>query len=123
KQAMIAPLQRENDAGIKVISVDTLISNGDYASGPVTFPLSYIGTDNVQGGKIAGDALIKAIGNKGGIFIENVKPGISTTDQRQQGCIEAIQATNGAVPLVGYNSNGDSSAVASTHTSAWLTSR
>ena len=103
KQAMIAPLMRANDAGIKVISVDTFIGNGDYVNGPVTFPLSYIGSDNVQGGKIAGEALIKAIGNKGGIYIENVTPGISTTDQRQQGCIEAIQATNGAGTLDGYN--------------------
>ncbi len=122
KQAMIAPLQRANDAGIKVISVDTFIGNGDYASGPVTFPLSYIGSDNVQGGKIAGEALIKAMGNKGGIYIENVTPGISTTDQRQQGCIEAIQATNGAVTLVGFNYNGDSSAVASQQVSALLSS-
>src|SRR3989440_6629099 len=113
KQAMIAPLMRANDAGIKVISVDTFIGNGDYAHGPVTFPLSYIGSDNVQGGKIAGQALIKAIGNKGGVFIENVTPGISTTDQRQQGCIEAVKATNGAVTLVGFNYKGDSSAVAS----------
>jgi len=37
KQAMIAPLQRAHDAGIKVISVDTFIGNGDYTSGPVTF--------------------------------------------------------------------------------------
>ena len=36
---MIAPLQNANNAGIKVISVDTFIGNGDYSSGPVTFPL------------------------------------------------------------------------------------
>ena len=122
KQAMIAPLQRAHDAGIKVISVDTFIGNGDYASGPVTFPLSYIGSDNVQGGKIAGEALIKAIGNKGGIYIENVTPGISTTDQRQQGCIEAIQATNGAVTLVGNNYDNDSAATASQQVSSFLAS-
>src|SRR5215469_12293206 len=122
KQAMIAPLQRAHDAGIKVISVDTFIGNGDYASGPVTFPLSYIGSDNVQGGKIAGEALIKAIGNKGGIYIENVTPGISTTDQRQQGCIEAIQATNGAVTLVGSNYDSDSAATASQQVSSLLAS-
>jgi ribose transport system substrate-binding protein len=122
KQAMIAPLMRANDAGIKVISVDTFIGNGDYTSGPVTFPLSYIGSDNVQGGKIAGEALIKAIGNKGGIYIENTIPGISTTDQRQQGCIEAIQATNGAVTLVGSNYDSDSSATASQQVSALLSS-
>src|SRR5437588_10250048 len=122
KQAMIAPLTRANDAGIKVISVDTFIGNGDYTSGPVTFPLSYIGSDNVQGGKIAGQALIKAIGNKGGIYIENVTPGISTTDQRQQGCVEAIQATNGVVTLVGSNYDNDSAAVASQQVSALLSS-
>ncbi len=122
KQAMIAPLQRANDAGIKVISVDTFIGNGDYTAGPVTFPLSYIGSDNVEGGKIAGQALIKAIGGKGGIYIENVTPGISTTDQRQQGCIEAIQATNGAVKLVGFNYDNDSSATASQQVSALLSS-
>jgi ribose transport system substrate-binding protein len=122
KQAMIAPLQRANDAGIKVISVDTFIGNGDYTSGPVTFPLSYIGSDNVQGGKIAGEALIKAIGNKGGLYIENVIPGVSTTDQRQQGCEQAIQATNGAVTLVGSNYDNDSAATASQQVSALLSS-
>jgi ribose transport system substrate-binding protein len=122
KQAMIAPLQRANDAGIKVISVDTFIGNGDYTAGPVTFPLSYIGSDNVQGGMIAGQALIKAIGNKGGIYIENVTPGVSTTDQRQQGCEQAIQATNGAVKLVGSNYDNDSAATASQQVSSFLAS-
>jgi len=122
KQAIIAPLQRANDAGIKVISVDTFIGNGDYTSGPVTFPLSYIGSDNVQGGMIAGQALIKSIGNKGGIYIENVTPGISTTDQRQQGCEQAIKATNGAVTLVGSNYDNDSAATASQQVSALLSS-
>lgn len=120
KQAMIAPLQRAYNAGIKVISVDTFIGNGDYVNGPVTFPLSYIGSDNVQGGVIAGQALIKAIGGKGKIYIQNVKPGISTTDQREQGCKQAIQATNGAVTLVGVDYNGDSAAVAAEQTSALL---
>lgn len=120
KQAMIEPLKRANDAGIKVITVDTYIGNGDYANGPVTFPLSYIGSDNVQGGKIACEALIKSIGNKGKIYIQNVKPGISTTDQREQGCKEAIQATNGAVTLAGVDYNDDSAAKAAEQTAAAL---
>ncbi len=122
KQAMVAPLQRANDAGIKVISVDTFIGNGDYANGPVTFPLSYIGSDNTQGGMIAGQSLIKAMGNKGGIFIENTIAGTSTTDQRQQGCEQAVQATNGAVKLLGTNYDNDSAATASQQVSALLSS-
>ncbi|GAC1366657.1 MAG: ABC transporter substrate-binding protein [Ktedonobacteraceae bacterium] len=120
KQAMIAPLQRANDAGIKIISVDTYLGDGDYANGPVKFPISYIGSDNLQGGKIAGEALIKAIGGKGAIYIQNVKPGISTTDQRADGCKAAIDATNGAVTLAGLDYNNDSSANAAQQTAAVL---
>lgn len=120
KQAMVEPLKRANDAGIKVISVDTFIGDGDYEKGPVTFPLSYIGSDNRQGGKIACDALIKAIGGKGKLYIQNVKPGISTTDQREQGCKDAINVTNGAVTLVGTDYNDDSSAKAAEQTAAVL---
>lgn len=120
KQAMIEPLKRAADAGIKVISVDTFIGDGDYEKGPVTFPLSYIGSDNQQGGKIACEALIKAIGGKGKLYIQNVKPGISTTDQREQGCKDAINATNGTVTLVGTDYNDDSAAKAAEQTTAVL---
>jgi ribose transport system substrate-binding protein len=120
KQAMVEPMRRAYDAGIKVISVDTFVGDGDYVNGPVTFPLSYIGSDNVLGGKIACDALIEDMGGSGKIYIQNVKPGISTTDQRQQGCEEAIEATNGAVELVGVDFNDDSSAIAAEQTAAVL---
>ncbi|MFN8531538.1 MAG: substrate-binding domain-containing protein, partial [Anaerolineae bacterium] len=48
-QQSIPVLQAANDAGIPVITVDTYIGDGDYANGEVTFPLSYIGSDNTQG--------------------------------------------------------------------------
>ena len=47
KEAMVAPLQKAQDAGLPLLTVDTFIGDGDYANGPVTFPLSYIGSDNV----------------------------------------------------------------------------
>ncbi len=120
KQSLIEPMKRANDAGIPVISVDTFIGDGDYVNGPVTFPLSYIGSDNVQGGEIACNALIKAIGGTGSIYIQNVNPGISTTDQREQGCKNAIDATNGQVTLQGVDYNGDSAATAAQQTAAVL---
>jgi ribose transport system substrate-binding protein len=118
KQAMIEPLQRANAAGIPVISVDTFIGDGDYANGPVTFPLSYIGSDNTQGGMIGCQALLSASGGTGKFYIQNVKPGISTTDQREEGCREAIQAAGAT--LVGVDYNGDSAAVAAQQTQALL---
>ncbi len=120
KQAMIEPIKAAYDKGIQIISVDTFIGNGDYEKGPVTFPLSYIGSDNVEGGKIACKAIIDSIGGKGKLYIQNVKPGISTTDQREEGCKEAIQATNGAVTLVGVDYNDDNSGKAAEQTAAVL---
>jgi ribose transport system substrate-binding protein len=120
KEAMIKPLQRAHDANIKVISVDTYIGDGDYAHGPVTFPISYIGSDNVEGGRMAGIALIKALGGSGKIYIQNVNMHISTNAQREQGCRSAIQATNGAVTLVGVDYNNDNPTTARQQTTVML---
>ncbi len=120
KQAMIEPLQRANDAGIQVISVDTFIGDGDYENGPVTFPLSYIGSDNLQGGQIGCEALLKSSGGAGKFYIQNVKPGISTTDQREQGCKQAIQAAGARATLVGVDYNDDSAANAAQQTTGVL---
>ncbi len=120
KEAMIEPLKRAHDTGIKIVSVDTYIGDGNYAKGPVTFPISYIGSDNVEGGRMAGIALIKALGGQGKIYIQNVNPGISTNAQREQGCRSAIKATNGAVMLVGVQYDNDNPTTARQQTAAIL---
>ncbi|MEZ4670038.1 MAG: ABC transporter substrate-binding protein [Anaerolineae bacterium] len=105
KEQSIPVLQKASDAGIPVITVDTFIGDGDYANGPVTFPLSYIGSDNVQGGYIACSALADALGSGAKIYISNVRPGISTTDQREEGCKNAAADRGLEVVRVDYNDN------------------
>ena len=105
KQQSIPVLQKANDAGIPVITVDTFIGDGDYANGEVKFPLSYIGSDNVQGGYIACSALGDKLGKGAKIYISNVKPGISTTDQREEGCKNAAKDKGLEVVRVDYNNN------------------
>jgi len=85
---LVEPLRRAHDAGIPVITVDTFIGSGKYqtGSGEADFPLSYIASDNVMGGRMAARALAGAIGEGGGkVYVSNIKPGVSTTDQREQG--------------------------------------
>jgi ribose transport system substrate-binding protein len=81
-QGMIAPIQAALDAGIPVFCVDTTI-NSD-------IQLADVSTDNVEGGRLAARGLAEAIGEQGKVFVINVTPGISTTDQRQQGFEEEI---------------------------------
>lgn len=87
KVQLVEPLRKAFDAGIAIITVDTFIGNGVYqtGSGDADFPLSYIASDNVLGGRIAARALAAAIGGEGKVYVSNVKPGISTTDQREEG--------------------------------------
>jgi len=87
KTQMIQPLKKAFDAGIQVVCVDTFIGTGVFQTGKgdADFPISYVASDNVLGGRMAARALAKAIGEKGKVYVSNVKPGISTTDQREQG--------------------------------------
>lgn len=89
---LVEPLRKAHDAGIPVITVDTFIGTGQYqtGAGDADFPLSYIASDNVLGGKIAARALASAIGGEGKVYVSNVKPGISTTDQREAGFKQAM---------------------------------
>ncbi len=119
KEAMIAPLQKASDTGLPLLTVDTFIGDGDYTNGPVTFPLSFIASDNKLGGVIACDALIEAIGGKGKIYIQNVKPGISSTDAREEGCKEAV-AKHPDVTLVGVDYNDDDPSKAQAQVEAML---
>ncbi len=119
KEAMVAPLQAAYDAGLPLLTNDTFIGDGDYLNGPVTFPLSYIGSDNVLGGEIACNALAEAIGGTGKVYIQNVKPGISTTDQREEGCKNAL-ANYPDIELVGVDYNEDDPSKAQAQTEATL---
>ena len=84
-KAMYVPIKQAADAGIKIVLVDTTLENADLA-------VSQIASDNVGGGKAAAKALSDAIGGKGKVHVNNVKPGISTTDQRAQGFEEEAKS-------------------------------
>ena len=91
---LVAPMRKAFDAGIPIVTVDTFIGDtGVYqtGAGPADFPLSYIASDNIEGGRVAAHALAKAIGDKGKVFINNTRPGVSTPDQREAGFRDGIK--------------------------------
>ena len=84
---MIEPLRRAHDAGIPVITLDTFIDDGKYqdGSGDGDFPISYIASDNLLGGRMAARAMADKVGEAGKVYVASNRPGISTTDQREAG--------------------------------------
>ncbi len=119
KEAMVAPLQKAYDAGLPLLTVDTFIGDGNYLTGTVKFPLSFIASDNELGGKLACEALADAIGKKGKVYIQNVKPGISSTDAREVGCKAAL-AEYPDITLVGVDYNDDDPSKAQAQVEAML---
>ena len=115
KTQMVQPLKKAAEAGIPVITVDTFIGTGDYQSGGGTadFPLSYVASDNVVGGRMAARALAKAIDDKGKVYVSNIKPGVSTTDQREEGFKEEMKSHPGIKVLETQFNDDDANKAAS----------
>ncbi|HUX21669.1 MAG TPA: ABC transporter substrate-binding protein, partial [Spirochaetia bacterium] len=105
--ALIAPLKKLYDSGIEIITVDTYLGDGDYSKqSDYSFPLSYIGSDNVAGGKLMGESLAKLIGEKGDVYINSTNPDVSSVNGRIEGFKQAV-AEFPNIKLVGVDYNLD----------------
>ncbi len=118
KDQMVPALQAALDAGIKIITVDTFLGDGDYVNGPVTFPISYIGSDNVEGGRISARGLAKAIGGKGTVYINSTNPNVSSVEGREQGFKEEMAKDYPDIKVLGPDYNLDDANKAAQQTAA-----
>jgi ribose transport system substrate-binding protein len=82
--ALVQPLKQANSAGIKVVLVDTTLSD-------TSFVASSIASDNYKGGQTAADALAKLVGEKGPVLLVGGQPGVSTAEQRQKGFEDGLK--------------------------------
>ena len=106
-QQMIAPLQAASEAGVKIVGVDTFLGDGDYADGPVKFPMTYIGSDNEAGGAFAAQGLAKAIGGKGKVYINSVTPNIASVELRVKGFKGEMAKNYPDIKVLGPDYNDD----------------
>jgi ribose transport system substrate-binding protein len=92
-EALIPVLKEIHESGIPIITVDTYLGDGDYSKASnYSFPLSYIGTDNVKGGQVVAEAMAKMLDGKGKVFLENTNPDVSSVIGREQGFREGLKA-------------------------------
>ena len=102
-KALFAPITAAA-ANSKIVLVDTTLEDPSMA-------VSQIASDNVGGGVTAGETLLELIGGKGKVLVVNVKPGISTTDQRGEGFEQAVEGKAG-VEYLGQEYSQDDPAIA-----------
>jgi ribose transport system substrate-binding protein len=106
------PISQAMSAGIKVVLVDTTLTD---PSGAV----SQISSDNTAGGADAFAAVKQLVPGGGQVFVVNTKPGISTTDQRTAGFAAAAKADS-KFSYVGVQYDNDTAALAAQVTLAEL---
>jgi ribose transport system substrate-binding protein len=111
-KALIAPMKQAKAAGIKIIEVDTHVTDAGIS-------ISKIASNNLEGGRQAALALAQLTGSKGEWMVMNVKPGISTTDARQKGFELQVKKYK-SVKYLGTQFDDDDPAKAASITSAQL---
>ena len=111
-KASRTPIAAAMSAGIKVVLVDTTLTD---ASGAV----SQIASDNLAGGKAAFEAIKEAVPGGGKVIAINTVAGVSTTDQRQKGFEDAAKADS-AFTLLPTQFDKDDASIAAQVTSAAL---
>src|SRR5699024_8268100 len=81
--AIVNSVMAANDADIPVITVDRASNGGEV--------LSYIASDNVAGGKMAGEYIIEQLGGKGNVVELEGIVGTNAATERGEGFNEAIK--------------------------------
>src|SRR3954447_19188596 len=83
-KAMIPPLKQAKDAGIKIMTID-----GDLAD--TSIAVSNIQSNNLEGGRLAGEKMGKLLNGKGSVITIDNDPGFPISEQRRKGFEDAIK--------------------------------
>lgn len=90
--AVVPSIQRANDAGIPVFTIDRSATSGDV--------VAHVASDNVAGGRLAGEFVCDAIGGAGNVVELQGVPGTSAANDRGEGFNEALSGTCPDVEIV-----------------------
>lgn len=94
------PMRQMADRGTKLITVDTTISHPSFVTSAVI-------TSNREGGRMAAEAMIEAVGGKGPVMVITNPPGSVAQDERAKGFADALKTAPGIADLGAQYQNDD----------------
>jgi ribose transport system substrate-binding protein len=89
--ALVVPVADATRAKIPVVIIDSALKSHDY--------VSFVATDNRQGGRLAGEGLANLLPNGGKIVLIRYAEGSASTTEREEGFLEAIGARKNFIVL------------------------
>ncbi|RFC66871.1 MULTISPECIES: sugar ABC transporter substrate-binding protein [Mesorhizobium] len=87
-KAMVTPVKKALDAGIKVINIDVALD--EEAKKQAGIDLAFFGPDNREGAKMVGEALAKELGKGGKVVILEGNPEADNAKERKKGFDDAV---------------------------------
>ena len=101
---IVSALVKAKDAKVPIVVVDTRVDAKAAADAGVRSE-TFVGSDNYEGGKLAGDYLVKVSGGKGRVGILEGIPGHETGDSRLRGFRDAVKASPGIAIVASQPAN------------------
>ena len=81
-RALAQPVKGAVQAGVPVVVIDSDLNSDKH--------LSFVATDNVKGGMMAGEHMAKLLGGKGNVILLRYQVGSASTEAREKGFLEAL---------------------------------
>lgn len=95
--ALVLPVEEADRKGMPVVIIDSGLKSEDY--------VSFVSTDNHHGGELAGEHMAKLLGGKGKVVMLRYAEGSASTNEREQGFLDAIAKAPG-IEVVSSNQYG-----------------
>jgi ribose transport system substrate-binding protein len=87
ESALVGPVSDAMSRKIPVVIFDSGLKGDNY--------VSFVATDNIKGGRMAGERVAQSIGGKGNVVLLRYAEGHDSTGKREQGFLEAMAAHPG----------------------------
>ncbi|MGH7564002.1 MAG: sugar ABC transporter substrate-binding protein [Gemmatimonadota bacterium] len=101
---IVPAIAKANQAGVPVVIVDTRV-DADALAEAGAYTATFIGSDNVDGGRIAGQFVARALDGQGRVAVLEGIPGHETGDSRLRGFREAIAEHPGVSIVASQTAN------------------
>jgi ribose transport system substrate-binding protein len=101
---IVSALVKARDAGVPIVIVDTRVDPKAAAEAGVA-PKTFVGSDNYEGGRLAGEYAVKVTGGKARVAILEGIPGHETGDSRLRGFRDAVAGQSGVTIVASQPAN------------------
>src|ERR1041384_2016607 len=81
-QALVNPVASAVQAGVPVVVMDSGLKSDKY--------VSFVATDNLKGGQLAGEYMAKLLNGKGNVILLRYAVGSASTEERERGFLDAL---------------------------------